>query len=342
MADCVLSVSLAAYNVSATLDQALEPFLNKDVLPYIDVMIVDDGSKDDTAAIAKRYESQFPGSFRLISKENGGWGSTVNTGIAEAKGKYFKLLNGDDHFSYENLPGFIAFLQTADADMIHTPFIQFKDGTGEVIGESAGYDGDDSRFALNRTMRVDACGDYFPAMHCLTVKTALLRKNNISIMEHCFYTDLEYAIKTYNCCETICFYQEPIYYYRLARDGQSMSISGARKHYKDHLRMLKNILRFSREEVLDPYKKTNVDRRILLACVWQYHFFFALERTKEEKRELQAFDGFLKKEYPDVYKEVNGKLIKLLRKTHFIGYRILAALIMQKDKHRKRFFYEGI
>ena len=343
MADCVLSVSIAAYNVSATLDQALEPFLNKDVLPYIDVMIVDDGSKDDTAEIARRYESQFPESFRLISKENGGWGSTVNTGIAEAKGKYFKQLDGDDHFSYENLPGFIAFLQTTDADMIHTPFIQFKDGTGEVIGEKAGYDSDGcSRAALHQTVRIDACGDYFPAMHCLTVKTEILRRNNIRITEHCFYTDLEYTIKTYNCCETICFYQEPIYYYRLARNGQSMSISGARKHYKDHMRMLKNILRFSRDEVLDPYKKANIDTRVLLACVWQYHFFFALERTGEEKRELQEFDAFLKNEYPDVYEKVNGKPIKLLRKTHFTGYKILASLKMQKDKRLKRFFYEGI
>jgi len=337
----ILSVSIAAYNVSATLDQALEPFLNEDVLPYVDVMIVDDGSKDHTAEIAKRYESQFPGTFRLITKENGGWGSTVNTGIAEAKGKYFKQLDGDDYFSNENLADFINFLQTTDADMIHTPFIQFQDGTGAVIDEVAGYAGEYSRFILNRTVRIDECGDYIPSMHCISVKTEILRRNNIQIMEHCFYTDLEYALKTYNCCETICFYEKPIYYYRLARSGQSMSVAGARKHYRDHIRMLKNILLFSQNEVFDPYKKKNIESRVCVACTWQYVFFFALECTKEEKAELREFDSFLKKGYPDVYNKIDGKVIHILQRTHFIGYRILATLKMQRDKRLKRYFYQG-
>ena len=337
----ILSVSIAAYNVAKTLDQALMPFLDENVAPYVDVMIVDDGSKDDTVKVAEKYTAKLPDTFRIISKKNGGWGSTVNSGIAAAKGKYFKQLDGDDYFSLENLADFVAFLQKTDADMIHSPFVQFEDGSNAVISEIGGYGGGYANFILNETLRLDECGEYIPAMHCLTVKTDILRRNSITILEHCFYTDIEYMLKAYNYCDTICFYKKPVYYYRLARDGQSMSITGVRKHYKDHIRVLKEMLAFSDKHVTDAYKKENIDRRLLEACAFQYVFFFALPCTGENKKELKEYDSFLKKEYPVIYRKIDGRQISVLRKTNFIGYKLLAKQKMAKDKRLKRNFYEG-
>lgn len=340
MTNKVLSVSIAAYNVSKTLRQALDSFLADDVAPYVDVMIVDDGSKDDTAEIAKEYVARLPETFRLISKENGGWGSTLNTGIAAATGKYFKQLDGDDYFSHENLADFLAFLQTTDADLIHTPFIQFEDGSGGIINELGGYSAGYAHFPLNQTRCLDDFEGYIPAMHNVTVKTEILRKHNITIMEHCFYTDVEFTLKVYNCCETVCFYQKPIYYYRLARSGQSMSVVGARKHYKDHIRMLKNMLEYAGKNVTKTCKKKNIDGRLLEACAFQYIFFFALKGNRQEKQELRQFDHFLKDEYPAIYDKINGRQIKILRKTDFNGYKLLAWQKMQKDRRLKRNFFE--
>ena len=70
----ILTVSIAAYNVSKYLDEALEPFTNSMYKDELEVLIVDDGSKDDTAEIAKRYEERYPNTFKLVKKENGGWG----------------------------------------------------------------------------------------------------------------------------------------------------------------------------------------------------------------------------------------------------------------------------
>ena len=89
-----LSISIAAYNVSKTLRECLDPFLWCRVLDDFDIMIVDDGSKDDTAQIANEYVEKYPQSFRLISKENGGWGSTVNAGIQHANGNISVSLTG--------------------------------------------------------------------------------------------------------------------------------------------------------------------------------------------------------------------------------------------------------
>ena len=103
----ILTVSIAAYNVSKYLDEALEPFTNSVYKDELEILIVDDGSKDDTAEIAKKYEERYPNTFKLVTKENGGWGSTLNKGIEIGTGKYFKQLDGDDWFDKDNLEDYL-------------------------------------------------------------------------------------------------------------------------------------------------------------------------------------------------------------------------------------------
>ena len=76
----ILTITVPAYNVERFLDQTLASFADERVLDLLEVLIVDDGSKDHTAEITKRYEEKYPQTFRLISKENGGHGSTINRG----------------------------------------------------------------------------------------------------------------------------------------------------------------------------------------------------------------------------------------------------------------------
>ena len=115
MENKILSVSIAAYNVEKTLDEVLIPFCNVKNKEILDVMIIDDGSKDRTREIASKYVKKYPDMFRLIEKENGGWGSTLNVGFREARGKYFKQLDGDDFFSPENLDDFLEYMKTASS-----------------------------------------------------------------------------------------------------------------------------------------------------------------------------------------------------------------------------------
>lgn len=340
MTNKVLSICVAACYVSENLKQALNSFLADDVAPYVDVMIVNDGSRDDAARIAREYTTRLPDTFRLISKENGGRGTTLNTGIAAAAGKYYMRLDGDGYFSKENLADFLSFLQTTDADLIHTPFIQFEDGSGGIIGEQGGYHANYAHFPLHQTLCLEDLEDYFPAMHNLTVKTDILRKYNITIMEHCYYADEEFALKVYNCCETVCFYQKPIYYDRVIRSDQNVRVAGARKYYKDHIRMLKSMLEYADKNVAGAHKKKNIDKKLLEECAFQYIIFFALKGSRKEKEELKQFDYFLKDEYPAIYHKIDGRQIKILRNTGFNGYKLLAWQKMQKDRRLKRNFFE--
>ena len=85
-----LSISIAAYNVEEFLKNTLDSLVAPEIMDDIEVLIIDDGSKDNTAAIGKEFVDKYPNSFKVISKPNGGYGSTINAAIDAATGQYFK------------------------------------------------------------------------------------------------------------------------------------------------------------------------------------------------------------------------------------------------------------
>ena len=88
-----------------------------------EVLVINDGSKDQTAAIAQRYCDRYPDSYFLYNKENGGHGSGINYGIRYARGKYFKVVDGDDWLNTEELPAFVELLAQVDTDVVAADFL---------------------------------------------------------------------------------------------------------------------------------------------------------------------------------------------------------------------------
>lgn len=334
----ILTVSVAAYNMSQYIEEALQPFISAKNKEFIEVLIIDDGSKDDTALIAKKYQDLYPNIFKLISKENGGWGSTLNAGIQQGTGKYFKQLDADDYFSYENLDDFIDFLKVSDADLIHSPFMTFTDKNGAILRIlSSGRD-----IPWRVTLDIQDALNFCPAMHTVTVKLDILKNNNIFITEKCFYTDVEFVLKTINYCNSISFYELPIYYYRLARSGQSMSIEGVRKNWRDHIKMLFTMLEYEKEFVKSKHIKKIYIERLQAVCEWQYIFFFALLPSSENKTSLIEFDNRLKSQYPEYYYSIRNKAVKFLRKINFFCSSLVGKFQTNKDRRKKRNIFEGV
>ena len=114
MADKVLTISIAAYNLSERIDQCLASFASSKFIDDIELIVTNDGSKDDTARKVEKWVERYPNSIRLINKKNEGAGSTVNSGILHATGKYFKMVDGDDWV--ENIDEFVSFLKNCDSD----------------------------------------------------------------------------------------------------------------------------------------------------------------------------------------------------------------------------------
>ena len=118
MDEKILTVTIPSYNVEAYLEDCLESFVNSEVMDDIEVLIVNDGSSDNTVKIAQRYVDKYENTFRLINKENGGHGSTINTGVREAKGKYFKVVDGDDWVDTRSFIHLVKVLKESDADIV--------------------------------------------------------------------------------------------------------------------------------------------------------------------------------------------------------------------------------
>ena len=298
-----LTVSIAAYNVARYIEKTLESFTDPDIRDRVEVLVINDGSKDETPEIARRYEKEYEGTIRLIDKENGGWGSTVNRGISEAKGKYFKLLDGDDYFDRDELKKLLDLLEKTDADLIYTEYVSFEDETDREIEHVKVKEGLPTGKVLNiRDIEVD----FTMAMHACTFKTELI-KGKFKILEKCFYTDIEYLIKSLVNVDTVLFENIGVYRYRLGRAGQSASFEGLRKHYKEHIRVTEELLSFY-DGIEDPKMKKIAGYRLWRMTDYQYYIFLVLEATKEHAGELADFDRKLKESYPEFYKTDRSRI----------------------------------
>ena len=103
----ILSIIVPSYNVEKYLEHTLKSFVEETVLEEIEIIIVDDGSLDHTKYIAEKFCKKYSNTFRLISKKNGGHGSTINCGIEAAIGKYFKVVDGDDWVNTESFGRYV-------------------------------------------------------------------------------------------------------------------------------------------------------------------------------------------------------------------------------------------
>lgn len=329
--DKILSVSIASYNVEKFLDQALESCLVPEIMDKLEVIIVNDGSKDGTADVAKKYTEMAPGTFVLIDKENGGYGSTVNAGIKAATGKYFRLLDGDDWFDKDGLREFIGILEQADEDMIITRFRRVFEADGHTEERD---EGENIPFV---TGTFDQLPDnsWF-TMHAITYRTALLKESNISITEHCFYTDQEYDLLPLRWVNTIRIAPVTVYCYRIGRGEQSVSIPGLEKHYNEQTIVLKKLYGV----YSDVYKKQTVkDNYIYKYFVkrtrFQIRTYLVISKSEQHKQELVDFINYLKAEQPDIYRDLirQSKFVKLLVWSRFSAYGMLHGIMLKKYRY---------
>ncbi len=352
----ILTVSIAAYNVEKTIEETLDSLVvgvPEEILKKIEILVVNDGSKDGTSSVIRKYEERYPESVRIIDKENGGWGSTVNTSIKCAQGKYLKLLDGDDWFLTDNIPGFIRFLQGAEADLVLSPYIkrypdkELREDNHRIISEE-----------ISGIEKLAPKEDIY--MHELTVRTDKLRAGSVRIAEKCFYTDNEYAFEAIRCSYTVQRFEKPVYVYRLGDTEQSVGINGIRKHYKDTVtvaeRIYESFLKYEsrvdagtnpedgyvekkmrseedgmirNQDSVDGKTKI-LERKIVLVTDALYVSYLLMD-SPDAKKELMELDGKIKSRFGRVYKLTNEtKKINMLRLSGFLMYGYMARKVKQR------------
>lgn len=316
----ILTVSIAAYNVSKYIRKALDSLVVDEAhMSALEVIVVNDGSTDNTSAIAKEYVRLYPQTVRVIDKENGGYGSTINASLAVAAGKYYKLLDGDDWYDKDGLCGLIDYLSNIDADLIINPYYEVKEGMELVPHHPEIPPKSTSISSLHLTNKLFQ-------MHGMTVKTDVLRGYGHPIAKHCFYTDIEYVFYCFAASETIARYERPVYNYRLDVNGQSVSLAGVQKHYRDHPVVTERICKCYENECqgFAGGKKEILSYAVTFSIYGVFCHYMVLNNAGNHKKELMAFDKKMAEDYPKAYKAGNASnIVRTTRRVGFCLYWVL-------------------
>ena len=328
----ILTVSIAAYNVQDTIERALDSLLDSCINDDLEIFVVDDGGKDETLTIAKRYAEQYPNTEFPIHKDNGGYGSTINASLARATGKYFKQLDGDDWFLKENFIEFIEVLKHTDADCVISEVADYYAGSNEQRINEAHKNVPEGMHSF-----ADIKFDSVITMHGTTIKTEILQKNNIRIIEHCFYSDTELVVLPMPYLNTFYMFKKAVYVYYIGAEGQSMSLGGIEKHYPDHEKVYWELVEAYNNIPKEETNKRNIVlMRLAKEAVYQFEFLCCLPVSSEHKKELMDFGKKIKRDYPEIYEATRNRrrMTRILWDTNFMAYPIIARRTREKYQNR--------
>ena len=333
----LLTVTVPAYNADPWLEYNLISLCLTECLEKLEIIVVDDGSTDRTGEIADKYAEKYPDTVRVIHKENGGHGSGVNTGIREARGRYFKVVDADDWVSSKPFQNLMKALETADADIVSSGFLWAKDnGSGypasfptqaEMKEPFKGVQyGETYRFS-------DIADQLYLKIHNITYRTSLLREHDIMLDEHCYYVDTEYITYPIPFVETVLFVPDFVYRYRINRAGQSMSVRQMQKYAENYDRVLDSLLKFYASDTVknsEEKKRQYIVNIIARTVAARIRIFLSLPASRENKEALIRFDENLKKEHPEIYRANINRAVKALRNSSYLLYRPACAAVREK------------
>lgn len=261
----------------------------------LEVLIINDGSKDTSSAIAHEYQDKYPQTFRVIDKENGNYGSCVNRGLKEAKGKYVKVLDADDSFDNDLFPTYLDFLASQDADMVINNYVCVN-GKGRVTQTVKSFD---NGHRVEQPFK-DLVNEYpFIDIHMLAFKTTLFEGKNFHQSERIFYSDNEFAYIPTLWVNTYSFIGIPLYRYLVGRGEQTVSYQVSTKRFNDYkivaFVLMESCLKLKADELHKSFLQNKVAGYISNLYALRCSDYFDL-------KEFEEFDDKLKKDYPFFYK----------------------------------------
>ena len=289
----LLSVSVAAYNMEAYLEETLESCIVENH-EDLEVIVVDDGSSDRTAQIASRYVAQYPGLFVLISKGNGGYGTTVNTALAYARGKYFRLLDGDDWFDRDGLRQLLADLRDLECDLVITPLVEVYESEERVLDQATPDVSGLCSFEDGLVLRE-------LNMHSSTYRTDLLRQVGLTLPKRRLYTDLLFVSTPLRAVETVFVSHVPLYRYRLSREDQSVAITSQIRHRDDKVALIDDLIGLYLAVAGRAAARSVIGIWVTGTCGFHLRMLYSMEPSAQNKAEVRGFTEHIRS-YPEIYK----------------------------------------
>ena len=227
----LLTVTVPCYNSQDYMRHCIESLLPGG--ERVEILIIDDGSKDDTGRIADEYAEKYPTIVRVIHQENGGHGEGINQGLRHAAGTYFKVVDSDDWLS-DDFPAFLDLLEQCEArggvDLAVTNYYYVhSDGIGDrsinyssVLPEGRVFTWADTRpFRIHQMLTLHSC----------TFRTENMRKWGCELPKHTFYEDNLMVYLTLPHTRRMVYMNADLYRYAIGRPDQSVQRTVMMRRY---------------------------------------------------------------------------------------------------------------
>jgi len=302
-----VSFAIPCYNSAEYMEKAINSILvaGEDV----EILVVNDGSTDATAEIAKRYEEKYPTIVRAIDKENGGHGDAVNTGLQHATGLYYKVVDSDDWVDEDSLKKIMELIHRLvddgeSVDMILSNYVYEKVGARhKKVIRYPNIPRD--RIISWNDIKKFRISDYI-LMHSVMYRTQLLKECGLQLPKHTFYVDNIYVYYPLPYVKNIYYLDVNLYRYFIGRDGQSVNEKNMIKRIDQQF--------FITKTMTDMYAFENIENRMLRDYMRHYlnvmlavSGIIAIRSKKEENLvKKRAMWEHLKETDEATYKKLRG------------------------------------
>ncbi|MBR2822398.1 MAG: glycosyltransferase family 2 protein [Clostridia bacterium] len=252
----ILSVAIPCYNSQAYMEHAIESLLPGG--EEVEILIVDDGSRDGTAEIADAYERRYPGIVRALHKENGGHGDAVMAGLKHASGLYFKVVDSDDwvdEAAYPRIMDTLRHFADQPIDLLISNYIYDKAGALHKYVMSYRHALPAERVFGWEEARRFRKGQYI-LMHSVIYRTQLLRDCGLALPKHTFYVDELYVYVPLRNVERMYYLDVDFYHYFIGREDQSVQEDVMIRRIDQALRVNRMLV-----DSVDPYTVGNIHLR---------------------------------------------------------------------------------
>ena len=299
----LLSIAIPSYNSEAYMEHAIESLLPGG--DEVEILIVNDGSKDRTAEIADRYQEKYPGICRAIHQENGGHGAAVMAGLKHATGIYFKVVDSDDWLDETAYPHVLDVLRSLSApekqiDLVIANFIYDKvDALHKHVMSYHHALPENIVFSWDET-RHFRTGQYL-LMHSCIYRTELLRTCGLDLPRHTFYVDELYVYVPLKSVKTMYYVNENLYHYFIGREDQSVQESIMIKRIDQALKVNKlMITSIDLESIEDRHQRKYMLNYLEIVTIAS-SALLTKSGTEENMKKREDLWAFLKKENPYAY-----------------------------------------
>ncbi|MDY3267332.1 MAG: glycosyltransferase family A protein [Phocaeicola sp.] len=260
MTQKILSIIVPTYNMEKYLSYCLDSFLINKNRDKLEVIIVNDGSKDKSLEIANEYVSRAADIFRVIDKKNGNYGSCINAALPEVNAKYVKVVDADDSVNTSHLDEFITFLSNNDVDLALSDFVLVDEERVEF--KNISYNWGKSLMTMKEVCVTDRFKDM--EMHAVTYRRELLIRMRYRQTEGVSYTDQQWIFAPMSVINAVGVFNKPVYRYLVGRSGQTIDPEVKIKKMSDRTKYVLDMIALYDKlcQSVEPEVKSYLDARI--------------------------------------------------------------------------------